>query len=120
MRYIFYFWFLPMSLFWAWFGFSYYDMTFGTLFFSRDMHELVFAIYGSVLKLDYDTVVKLLVRACIVDTVLIFGIFAFRRRAQIKAWWQDRKSRKQTLAQPTRAGNEAAPPTGQPSAEPAE
>lgn len=100
MRYIFYFWFLPMSLFWAWFGLSYYDISFGTSFFSRDMHELVFAIYGSVLNLDYATVLKLLVRACIVDTFLIFGIFAFRRRKDIKAWWQARKATDHSVPEP--------------------
>ncbi|MGB7433647.1 MAG: DUF6105 family protein [Ahrensia sp.] len=115
MRYIFYFWFLPMSLFWAWFGLSYNDINLGTLFFSRDMHELVFAIYGSVLNLDYDTVVKLLIRACIVDTFLIFGIFAFRRRKQIKAWWQNRKT-----AQDSDISNQETSATLQSAAEPAE
>lgn len=93
MRYIFYFWFLPMSLFWAWFGLSYYDINMGTDFFSREMNELVFAIYGSILGLERETIVWLVVRACIVDTILIFAIFGFRKRHDIKAWWQARREK---------------------------
>lgn len=92
MKYIFYFWFLPMSMFWSWFGLSYYDINFGTQFFSRVMHDLIFSIYGSFLNIEPDVVVYLLVRACIFDTFLIFGIFAFRKRKQIKAWWQIRQA----------------------------
>lgn len=91
MRYIILFWFLPMSLFWGWFGLSYYDINFGTLFFSRGMHELVFGIYASTLNVQPETVVNLLIKACIVDTILIFGIFAYRKRAQIKQWWKQRR-----------------------------
>lgn len=92
MRYIFYFWFLPLSLLWGWFGLSYYDINFGTVFLSREMHDLVFAIYGSILNVEPATIVSLLVRACIIDTALIFGIYAFRKRREINAWWQARQN----------------------------
>jgi hypothetical protein len=32
MRYLFWLWFMPLSLFWGWFGLSYYDVNFGMLF----------------------------------------------------------------------------------------
>ena len=102
MRYIFYFWFLPMSLFWGWFGLSAHDINLGTTFFSRDTHDIVFAIYSHVLGLNRETIVALLIRACIVDTAIIFGIFAFRRRKEIRAWWAERQAaRAQALAAPS-------------------
>lgn len=92
MKYLFWLWLVPMSLFWGWFGFSYYDVNFGTMFFSREMHNLVFGLYANILGVSYETIVTGFINACIFDTFLIFGIIAFRRRAKIKAWWQQRKA----------------------------
>ncbi len=39
MRYLFWLWFMPLSLFWGWFGLSYYDMNFGMLFLRRELHS---------------------------------------------------------------------------------
>ncbi len=92
MKYIFWLWLVPMALFWGWFGLSYYDVNFGLLFFSRDIHDMVFGIYASILGVSYETIVDGFIKACIFDTFLIGGIVAFRKRKQIKAWWQERKS----------------------------
>lgn len=91
MRYLFWLWFVPLTLFWGWFGLSYYDMNFGFLFLSRDLHDLVFAIYGSILHVDPKTIPGMFLQACMFDTVLIFSIIAFRKRRLIRAWWQDRR-----------------------------
>jgi len=90
MRYVFWFWFVPMGFLWSWFFLSYNDISLGLGFFSRDTHDLVFAIYGHILGLEKDVLVRLLVRACIIDTFLIMGILAFRRRKAIAAWWRQR------------------------------
>lgn len=88
MRYILLFWGLPMGLFWGWFYLSYHDISFGTLFFSRQMHDFAFAFYGHLIGIDPQTIPPLVARACIVDTALIFGIYGFRKRREIAAWWQ--------------------------------
>jgi hypothetical protein len=91
MRYLFWLWFLPLSLFWGWFGLSYHDLNFGMLFLSRDLHDMVFQIYGSLLGLDPASIPIMFLKACIFDTFLIFGIVAYRKRRQIRQWWQNRK-----------------------------
>ncbi|RST86643.1 hypothetical protein EJC49_09215 [Aquibium carbonis] len=91
MRYIILFWALPMGLFWSWFGLSYHDIHFGQLFFSRVLHDEVFRLYGDILGLDPSILPGMVARACIVDTVLIFGILAFRRRKSIGAWMRERR-----------------------------
>ncbi len=92
MKYIFWLWLVPMTLFWGWFGLSFYDINFGLLFFSRDIHDMVFGIYANILGVSYETIVSGFVKACIFDTFLIGGIVAFRKRKQIKAWWQERNA----------------------------
>lgn len=88
MRYILIFWGLPMGLFWGWYFLSYNDINFGMLFFSRLMHDFAFEFYGNLIGIDPATIPPLVVRACIVDTFIIFGIYGFRKRREIMAWWQ--------------------------------
>jgi hypothetical protein len=95
MRYILIFWGIPMGLIWGWYFLSYHDISFGMLMFSRPLHDFVFEIYGQILGVDPAILPGLLVRACIVDTALIFGIFAFRRRRELRAWFQRMRERHQ-------------------------
>lgn len=83
MRYLLIFWAFPMGFFWSWYFLSLNDMNFGLLFFSRQVHELTFRIYGSMLGLDPAVIPAMVARACAFDTLLIAAIFAFRRRAAI-------------------------------------
>jgi hypothetical protein len=92
MRYILLFWALPLGLFWGWYFLSYYDMSFGLLFLSRQFHDFSFAIYGNIIGIDPATIPPLVAKACVVDTFLIFGVFAVRKRREIVAWWQERRS----------------------------
>lgn len=87
MRYVLILWGLPMSLFWGWYALSYHDINFGYLILSRKLHDLVFRIYGNTLGIDPEVIPAMVAKACIIDTALIFGILAFRRRRQIAAWW---------------------------------
>lgn len=86
MRYILVFWALPMGFFWSWFLLAYNDISFGMLFLSRELYDRVFMVYGHITGIAPDALPALIARACIVDTFLIFGIFAFRRRRDIAAW----------------------------------
>lgn len=94
MRYVLGFWALPMGFFWGWYYLSLNDINFGTSFLSKQMHELVFNVYGQVLGIDPLTIPPLVMRACIFDTFIIFGILAFRRRKDITNWWTNRKAPK--------------------------
>ncbi|MEX0407000.1 DUF6105 family protein [Aquibium sp. LZ166] len=93
MRYILLFWGLPMGSFWSWYLLSVNDMNFGMLFFSRQIHDQVFGLYGHVLGMDPATLPPLVARACLVDTAIIFGILAFRRRREIIGWAKTRRLR---------------------------
>lgn len=90
MRYILLFWALPMGIFWGWFVLSYHDMSFGLPFLTRQTHDFAFAFYGHILGIDPQTIPPLVARACVVDTMLIFAIFAFRRRSDIQRWWREK------------------------------
>lgn len=90
MRYILLFWVLPMGGFWAWFLLSYHDINFGLAMFSRRAHDFAFGFYGDILGIDPATIGPLVARACVVDTLILLAIFAFRRRREIRAWLAER------------------------------
>lgn len=90
MRYVFYAWAIPMSIFWSWYFVSLYDLGPGYML-SREANDLVFNIYGQVLGMDPAIIPGLVARACIIDTLLILAIWAFRRRREIWAWIKERR-----------------------------
>ncbi|TKT76835.1 DUF6105 family protein [Aquamicrobium sp. LC103] len=106
MRYILIFWAVPMGLFWGWYYLSYHDINFGFLFLSRLVHDFAFETYGNLLGIEPSTIPPLVARACVIDTALIFGIFAFRRRREIMRWVSETR---QAMAERSR---HAAPEAG--------
>ncbi|MEM7464413.1 MAG: DUF6105 family protein, partial [Pseudomonadota bacterium] len=90
MRYILILWFAPLALFWGWYGLSAYDINMGMVFFSRNLHDAVFAIYGDTLGVAPETIPPMIAGASIVDSAIIGAIAAFRWRAnwypQTKSW----------------------------------
>lgn len=101
MRYVFYAWALPMSLFWGWYFLSLNNINFGFVMLTRDANDLVFQIYGQVLGIDPGIIPGLAARACVVDTLLILAIWAFRRRREIIAWARTRGLLAQPAVDPT-------------------
>jgi len=93
MRWVLLAWALPLVLFWGWFGLSYYDLNFGTIWLSRDLHDLLFQLYGQILGIDPTTIPLLVAKACIFDTLILLGIWAFRRRREIAARYRDWRGR---------------------------
>lgn len=87
MRYILTFWAVPMGLFWGWYYLSYHDMHFGLIFLTRAVHDYAFGFYGNILGIDPATIGPMVMRACVIDTALIFSIYGFRKRREIAAWW---------------------------------
>lgn len=97
MRYVLVFWALPLGIFWGWYFLSFYDINFGTLFFSRMVHDFAFEFYAAFLNtylgtaITADAIPGMVAEASVIDTLLIMGILAFRRRKKIFEWWQNRK-----------------------------
>ncbi|MBO6716643.1 MAG: hypothetical protein JJ913_01665 [Rhizobiaceae bacterium] len=92
MRYILLFWALPLGLFWGWYFLSLNDVNFGLLFLSYEFHVFSFRIYGNILGIDPETIPALVAKACVVDTLLILGIYALRRRREIIAWVKEKRA----------------------------
>lgn len=86
MRYIFALWAAPMLLFWGWFFLSLNDINFGSIMLSRQLHDLVFQLYGQMLGIDPATIPGLVAKACVFDGLLLTALWAFRRRKAILAW----------------------------------
>ncbi|WP_421590870.1 DUF6105 family protein [Shinella sp. M27] len=91
MKWFLILWAGPIALLGSWYGLSYYDMNFGFFMLTRQTHDLVFQIYGHILGIPPEDLPLLVLRAIIVDSLLVFAILAFRRRKQISAWWQARR-----------------------------
>lgn len=81
MRIILTLWFVPLVLFWGWYALSANDMHFGYAMLSRQVHDLVFAVYAKTLGVDADVIPGMIAGACAVDTAIIMAIAAFRWRA---------------------------------------
>ncbi len=90
MKWFLILWAGPIALLGSWYGLSYYDMNFGFFMLTRQTHDLVFQIYGQILGISPEDLPLLVLRAIIVDSLIVFAILAFRRRKQISAWWQAR------------------------------
>ena len=91
MKWFLILWAGPIALLGSWYGLSYYDMSFGFFMLTRDTHDLVFQIYGHILGIPPEDLPPLVLRAIVVDSFLVLGLIAFRRRKRIFAWWQARR-----------------------------
>jgi hypothetical protein len=76
-------WAFPLAIFWGWYFLSAFNLHFGYVLLTRQAHELVFQIYGETLGIDPALLPGLVARACVLDTMLLLAILAFRRRARI-------------------------------------
>jgi len=92
MKWLLFFWALPLAVLGSWYGLSYYDINFGYMILTRQMHDLVFQIYGKILGLPPQDIPPLVLKAIIMDSCVLFLVLAFRRRKAIIAWWKSRQS----------------------------
>ena len=90
MRMFLLLWIGPLGFLGGWYFLSLNDINFGTQFFSRQMHDLVFAIYGNVLGIAPEAIPPLVAKALVVDTALVLTFLAFRRRRKIIAFLRAR------------------------------
>ena len=86
MKYLVAIWATPLLLFWGWFFLSLNDMNFGYVMLTRQVHDLVFQLYGDFLGVEPASIPAMVAQACIFDTGLIAAIWAFRRRRELAAW----------------------------------
>ena len=56
-------------LFWGWFFLSLNDMNFGYVMLTRQVHDLVFQLYGDMLGIDPAIIPAMVARACVFDGV---------------------------------------------------
>lgn len=82
-------WFFPLALFWGWYALSVNDISFGIHMLSRDVHDLVFAIYGNTLGIDPAKIPGMVAYACVFDSAIVLAIAAFRWRAM---WYPQTKA----------------------------
>ena len=92
MRWILAAWALPLGVFWGWYFLSAYNLHFGYVMLTRQAHDLLFQLYGQMLGVEPATIPPLVAKACILDTILILAIWAFRRRKEIAAWFAARRA----------------------------
>ena len=93
MRWILGIWAAPLVIFWGWYFLSLGNMHFGYAMLSRPFHDLVFELYGEMLNMDPAVIPGLAAKACIVDTLFLLAIWAFRRRRLIAAWLRATRER---------------------------
>lgn len=86
MKYLFALWAAPLVVFWSWFYLSLHDMNFGFVILTRQVHDLVFQLYGNILGIDPAIIPPMVARACVFDGFLLCAIWAFRRRRELSAW----------------------------------
>lgn len=91
MKYVLALWATPLALFWGWYFLSLNNVHFGYVMLTRQAHELIFELYGQMLGIDPQTIPALIAEACILDTLILLAIWAFRRRkplmARARALW---------------------------------
>jgi len=73
-------WIMPIILLGGWYGLSYYDINFGYRILTRELHDLVFTIYGNLLGIEPESIPPLVVKAVIFDTFLVVGFIVIKRR----------------------------------------
>ncbi len=85
MKYVIAIWAAPLVVFWGWFFLSLNDLNFGWPVLSRQVHDIVFSIYGEILGVEPTAIPMMVAQACVLDTAILLGIWAFRRRRELTA-----------------------------------
>ena len=93
MRGLLILWFTPLISFCGWYFLSLADVgqTFGGIYLSRDLNEGVFMIYGHLLGVEPDRLPAMFAAGLALDSAVLLGFIAFRRRRAIAAWWRQNR-----------------------------
>lgn len=98
MKWFLILWAGPVVLLGAWYELSYYDINFGLFILSRQIHDLVFQIYGQILGVPPEKLPAMVARAIMLDSCFVASIVVYRKRRAISAWWQARRQRRSEAA----------------------
>lgn len=71
----------PGAVFWSWYFLSLNDLSFGLPFFSRELHDQVFVLYGQLLGVDPAAIPGMAAKALAFDGVVVLALVAWRKRA---------------------------------------
>ncbi|WP_062116436.1 DUF6105 family protein [Aureimonas sp. AU40] len=85
MRWLLGLWFMPISILTGWLGLASQDLSFGLFFLTRDFYDLVFGVYAQTLGVPAESLPPLVVRALVLDSTIVMGLYALRRRKAIVA-----------------------------------
>lgn len=91
MKWFLFLWAAPVSLLLGWYFLSLNDVSFGVFMLTREAHDLVFKVYGDILGVDPALLPPMVLRAILVDSLVVFALVAFRKRKAIAAWWRGRQ-----------------------------
>ena len=94
MRIILILWFIPLILFWGWYGLSAHDVDLGYFFLTRGFHDHIFTIYGNILNMPAQDVPVAMAWVFFLDTLIVLGIAALRWH---KSWFPGLKAKVSTL-----------------------
>jgi hypothetical protein len=98
MKRILIFWAGPILFLGSWYWLSYYDMSFGLFMYTRQVHDLVFQVYGHVLGIPPESIPPLVMRTVVVDSLLLFSLIALRKRKEIAGWRRARQVSKSVVS----------------------
>lgn len=93
MRWLLSIWFVPIAFLVLWLLLAANDWSLGVHFFSREMYDTVFGVYANVLGVPAESLPPLVVRALVLDSLIVLALYAFRRRKPIMAFLRERYSR---------------------------
>lgn len=80
-------WLLPGVLFALWWTLSANDISFGSIYLSRAMHDAVLDVYATAFGLQPEDITNLLLKGLVVDACLLSAYFGWRYR---RAIWESR------------------------------
>ncbi|PWW04267.1 hypothetical protein DFR52_101962 [Hoeflea marina] len=110
MKWFLILWAVPMLLLGSWYSLSFYDMNFGYRILSRELHDLVFVIYGNLLGVPAEDVPGLVLKAILVDSALVAGIVVVRyQRRRIMAFIRSMFAAEAPMDQPAEDARSTAP-----------
>lgn len=98
MRWLLSLWFLPIGFLVLWLTLASNDWSLGLHFFSRDMYDTVFRVYAKVLGVQPETLPPLVVRALILDSLIVLTLYALRRRKAIVGFLRERYASRNSVS----------------------
>ena len=93
MRWLVTLWAAPLLLFWGWYFVSLNDWNFGYVLLTRALHDVLFQLYGELLGVEPAALPGMLAKGCVLDSLLLAGLIAFRKRRAIAARLRERHLR---------------------------